>query len=121
MIDPRGMLSVYTHLQFKRALAALLLIAPATTGFTEEPPPGRVRYEQYGCFMCHGYQGQGNGPGGPRLAPTSWPYEAFAAQVRYPRGSMFFMPAFAPSVMPEADLRAIYEYIKSFEAPTAGQ
>jgi mono/diheme cytochrome c family protein len=64
---------------------------------------------KHGCWQCHGTEGQGT-IAGPRLGPDPIPYEAFSVFVR---GSSREMPAFRESVLPEADLVKIHEYLKS--------
>ena len=60
---------------------------------------GRALYESQQCWQCHGYEGQGS-VAGVRIAPTLYPYEAFALLVRHTN----LMPAYSPNVLsdPEA-------------------
>ena len=67
-------------------------------------------YVTYGCYQCHGYEGQGSLFTGPRIAPDLLPYEAFAQIVRKPYGSM---PAYSPQVLQQSELQGIYDYLKS--------
>lgn len=82
---------------------------PATAG------DGAALYSAYGCYQCHGYQGQG-GVAGPRIAPSRYPYLAFAQLVRRPAN---VMPAYAPGVLSDATLRAIFDYVRSVAEPPA--
>lgn len=95
--------------------AALAILPPAglQAADTDHMPPGKAEYVQMGCKQCHGYQGQGGG-NGPRLAPAPLPYEAFAAQVRWPRG---VMPAYPPGQLGDAMLKRIYGYLQSQPPP----
>lgn len=79
---------------------------------------GRALYIDYGCSGCHGYEAQGTvaSPPVPRLAPTAYPYEAFAVFVRTPPR---IMPAYSPTVMSDAQLRAIYDFVTSIAEPPA--
>jgi mono/diheme cytochrome c family protein len=82
----------------------------ADHGISDAP---RALYVDYGCFSCHGYEGQGGGTyGGPRIAPGVWPLQAFVAQVRRPRGSPFAMPPYSPTALSDADLLQIYNYLR---------
>ncbi len=77
------------------------------------PPPApatgdRAVFIAYGCYQCHGYEGQGGEA--LRIAPSAYPYDAFAARVRKPVNEM---PAYAPTVLGDDDLRAIYRYVQS--------
>jgi len=100
---------------------ALSLVLGAVSAGVSEPKTSRVdrdAYVTYGCHQCHGYEGQGGGIyGGPRIAPRVWPFVAFAAQLRRPRGSPIPMPAYSPAVLNEADLKRIYDYLLSIREP----
>jgi mono/diheme cytochrome c family protein len=67
-----------------------------------------VLFATYGCWQCHGYEGQGGAA--TRVAPSAYPYEAFARIVRRPPNEM---PAYAPSVLSDETLREIYAYVMS--------
>lgn len=100
---------------------ALWLIAAAVScmpfgprsASAQEPESGRDAFAANGCYQCHGYAGQG-GVAGPRIAPSPYPLEAFAALVRRPAN---VMPAYAASVLGDDDLAAIYAYVRSVPEP----
>ena len=73
---------------------------------------GRALYRSQQCWQCHGYEGQG-GVAGVRIAPTLYPFEAFARLVRYTN----LMPAYSPKVLSDEQLRAIYAYVRSIPEP----
>ena len=73
---------------------------------------GRELYRSQQCWQCHGYEGQG-GVAGVRIAPTLYPFEAFARLVRYTN----LMPAYSPKVLSDEQLRAIYAYVRSIPEP----
>jgi mono/diheme cytochrome c family protein len=79
----------------------------------QESQAGRQLYVTYGCFQCHGYEGQG-GVAGPRIGPSPYPLAAFAALVRRPAD---VMPAYAPSVLDDAVLEMIFEYMRTRPQP----
>jgi mono/diheme cytochrome c family protein len=68
---------------------------------------GRRIYVAYGCYQCHGYQGQGSNAGS-RLAPNPMPYAAFTFLVRQPRARM---PAYSPKLMSDKELADVYAYL----------
>jgi mono/diheme cytochrome c family protein len=71
---------------------------------------GKKLYGKYGCFECHGWEGQG-GYAGARIAPNPMPYAAFVRYVRAPRG---VMPPYSEKLLKsEQDLADIYAYLKS--------
>ena len=73
---------------------------------------GRALYESHQCWQCHGYEGQG-GAAGVRIAPTLYPFEAFAQLVRHTN----LMPAYSPNVLSDENLRLIWEYVRSIPEP----
>lgn len=75
-------------------------------------PRGYREYVEYGCWQCHGFQGQGSGS--PALISPLMPYEAFAHQVRRPRS---VMPPYSPNVLDEGTLERIYGYLQQIPPP----
>jgi ubiquinol-cytochrome c reductase cytochrome c subunit len=109
-------------------LSAALVLATAI-GFAQTPAPaapaapagnaetGKKLFVSYGCWQCHGYEGQG-GAAGPRLAPKTLPYAGFSRYVRRPTNQM---PPYTEKVVPDADLQHIHAYLMSRPAPPASQ
>jgi mono/diheme cytochrome c family protein len=94
------------------ALAASLLIGQAAA-LAADAARGKVLFTQkYGCYQCHGTEGQGSPVTGKQLAPNPLPYEALSAFVRTTSREM---PPFKESVLPEADLADIYAYLQSIK------
>jgi mono/diheme cytochrome c family protein len=100
------------------SLAVLALVASlGPAALAQAParlPPaaehGRHIFESYGCYQCHGYQGQGTGSAGPKLAPQPLPFDAFASQLRKPRDRM---PIYTAKVVSESDLNDLYAYLQT--------
>jgi mono/diheme cytochrome c family protein len=98
-------------------LAAALLHGATAFAQATAVSDGQRAYMVAGCYQCHGNAGQGGV--GPRLAPKPFPVEGLIAFVR---NSSRNMPAYAPQVLSDADLRTIHAYLSSVEAsPTADQ
>lgn len=76
----------------------------------------RELFVRYGCYQCHGYEGQGGEA--LRIAPSPYPFDAFAAKVRKPANEM---PAYAPEVLSDVDLQALYRYVRAIPEPSADQ
>jgi mono/diheme cytochrome c family protein len=94
------------------ALAAGLLIGQAAA-LAADAARGKVLFTQkYGCYQCHGTEGQGSPVTGKQLAPNPLPYEALSAFVR---ATSREMPPFKEAVLPEADLADIYAYLQSIK------
>ncbi len=75
---------------------------------------GRSAYVEMGCHHCHGYEGQGALPTGPRLAPEPMPFEVFSNIVRRPPN---VMPAYSPEVLSDEKLKRVHEYLESIPEP----
>jgi len=88
--------------------------APAPAGDAET---GRKLYVSYGCYQCHGYEGQG-GVAGPRLAPRALPFAGFARYVRRPANQM---PPYTEKVVSDAELAHIHAFLTSRPAPAPVQ
>lgn len=102
----RYSVTVFTKIGLALALGLAVTIASG------QQDGGRALFVDYGCFQCHGYEGQGGAA--LRIAPSVYPFEAFAALVRRPSNEM---PAYAPEQLSDADLRAIYGYVRSIPEP----
>jgi mono/diheme cytochrome c family protein len=89
--------------------------APPIAAAADDPAVarGKTLFARVGCYECHGYAAQG-GAAGPHIAAIAWPYAAFAAYVRHPAREM---PPFTAKVLSDADLAAIYAYVRSLPAP----
>jgi len=74
----------------------------------EDAAKGKRLYATYGCYECHGYQGQGSTAAGPRIAPAPVPKDAFLAYVRQPSGEM---PPYSERVISDADLADIRAFL----------
>lgn len=94
----------------------LLWVFVPMAAFSQDPDEtvreGRALYESHQCWQCHGYEGQGS-VAGVRIAPTLYPYEAFARLVRHTN----LMPAYSPNVLSEEQLRQIYAFVLSIPEP----
>ena len=74
---------------------------------------GRELFTANQCWMCHGYEGQGGAA--VRIAPTLYPFVAFAALVRHSN----LMPAYSPNVLSDEDLQKIFEFVSTMPEPPA--
>ena len=116
-------------------LAALVLAATIAAAQTPSPAPtptqpattpqaqaaqapagnadtGKKLYVSYGCWQCHGYEGQGGAA--PRIAPRPLPLAAFLTFVRRPPNQM---PAYTERLMSDVDLGHIHAYLQSRPTP----
>ena len=105
------------------AIAALTLMTSAraqTPAPAAQPPApagnadtGKKLFVSYGCWQCHGYEGQG-GAAGPRLASRPLPFAGFSGYVRRPTNQM---PPYTEKVVSDADLANIHAFLQSRPAP----
>ena len=97
---------------FASALISAALVAGAAAVGAPAPGgdavKGKAALLKYGCYTCHGYEGQGAGATGKKLAPNPLPYAAFSAFVRNTDRDM---PPFTDKVLPEQDLMDIHAYL----------
>jgi mono/diheme cytochrome c family protein len=92
------------------AAAACCLLAQAPAG---NQTNGKMLFTKYGCFECHGTQGQGT-TAGARLAPKPIALAALIAYVRQPKGQM---PPYTAKVVSDADLADIRAYLAAIAEP----
>lgn len=94
-----------------------LALCGTKTAFAEDAGPaaseGRALYVSQQCWQCHGYEGQGGAA--VRIAPTLYPFEVFADRVRRTN----LMPAYSQKVLSDAELRKIYDFVRSIQEPPA--
>jgi mono/diheme cytochrome c family protein len=95
------------------SLAVAAFGCAAAIAWAQPPRDDRTLFVDYGCYQCHGYEGQGGEA--LRIAPSPYPFEAFAARVRRPVNEM---PAYAREVLSDTDLEAIYRYVRSRSEPS---
>jgi ubiquinol-cytochrome c reductase cytochrome c subunit len=74
---------------------------------------GKKLFVTYGCYQCHGYEGQG-GSAGPRIGPPPLSRAFLLSYVRHPTGQM---PPYTEKVVSDQDLTDIFTYLKSKPAP----
>lgn len=87
---------------------------PGNAAPSENAGNGKKIYVSYGCYQCHGYEGQGGGAGA-RLAPRPpLLFPAFAAYVRLPSGQM---PPYTSKIVTDQELADIYAFLLTVPQP----
>ena len=74
---------------------------------------GKKLFSKYGCYECHGTQGQGT-TAGARLAPKPIALAALIAYVRKPGGQM---PPYTVKVVSDSELGDIRAYLATIPEP----
>src|SRR5262245_32696185 len=108
------------------AIMASVVAVGAQTAPTQQAPSapsgnadeGKKLFVSYGCYQCHGREGQGSSSTGPRLGPRPIAFVAFSRYVRRPTGQM---PPYTAKVVSDADLANIYAFVEGRPAPAAVQ
>jgi mono/diheme cytochrome c family protein len=90
-------------------LAVSLLLGASGVNAAEERS-GEQLFKDFGCVHCHGSTGYRGGIGGRPIAPMQHSLEAFRILVRSPGNAM---PAFAPQVLSEEQLKKLYQFLSS--------
>ena len=107
-------------------MSSLLLILAMLAG-AQNPPAaantprgdaqnGKALFMKFGCYECHGRQGQGAPSTGPRIGPAPMALTAFARYVRQPRGEM---PPYTAKVVTDQEVADIHAYLRSVPRPPA--
>jgi mono/diheme cytochrome c family protein len=91
-------------------LAASLLLFGASAVNAADERSGEQLFKDFGCVLCHGSTGYRGGIGGRPIAPMQHSLDAFRILVRSPGKAM---PAFAPQVLSEEQLKKLYQFLRS--------
>ncbi len=105
-------LAVFSSVVLSAALfaGAAAIGAPAPQG---DAVKGKAAYTRYGCYTCHGTEGQGAAATGKKLAPGPLAYAAFSGFVRTTSRDM---PPFTETILPEQDLADIHAFLRTIPA-----
>jgi mono/diheme cytochrome c family protein len=75
---------------------------------------GKRLFTKYGCYECHGREGQGSTMAGPRIGPDPVPLSVMLTYVRKPTGEM---PPYTDKVVSDKDLADIHAFLESLPHP----
>ena len=75
---------------------------------------GKRLFNKYGCYECHGHEGQGSTMAGPRIGPDPVPLSVMLTYVRKPTGEM---PPYTDKVVSDKDLADIHAFLESLPHP----
>ncbi len=96
-------------------LRALMPADKQEVAAPESAKKGERLFNAYGCYECHGYQGQGSTQtGGTRLGPPRIPLSAFVSYVRAPTGQM---PPYTVKAVSSEDLAEMYAFLQAIPQP----
>ena len=98
-------------------IAAVLMLDSADgRAETAKVASGKTIYIKYGCYQCHGREGQGSSATGPRIGPAPIPFAAFIGYLRQPTGQM---PPYSLKVLSDSEAADIYTFLESLPKPPA--
>jgi cytochrome c553 len=97
-------------------IAATAVVLSAVPAFAQQGDVenGKKHFNSDGCYMCHGYAGQGALNTGPRVSRTALTFEQFLNQLRKPSNAM---APYEEPIMPEKTAADIYAYLKAMPEP----
>jgi mono/diheme cytochrome c family protein len=107
------LVAVFVGVSVARAQAPAAPVARPAQATAGNAEAGRKLWVSYGCWQCHGYEGQG-GAAGPRLSARSLPLAGFSSYVRRPTNQM---PPYTEKVVSNTDLVNIHAFIQSRPTP----
>ena len=91
--------------------AASGCLALSTAALAQDTDEGYELWIEYQCYICHDHQGYKKASAATNpLAGTPLPFEAFAALVRFPGGTM---PPYSTEQLGDEPLRTMWEYVRS--------
>jgi mono/diheme cytochrome c family protein len=103
---------------FRVALAAVAagVVLGCGSAFAADATKGKAAFMKYGCWQCHGTEGQGSAitSAGKVLAPDPMPLETFVAFVRSTDRAM---PPYSEKILPNEDLADMYAYLSTIPKP----
>ena len=103
---------------FRIALAAVAagVVLGHGAALAADAAKGKAAFIKYGCWQCHGIEGQGSAitSAGKVLAPDPMPLDTFVAFVRSTDRAM---PPYSEKVLPTADLTDMHAYLSSIPKP----
>jgi mono/diheme cytochrome c family protein len=96
---------------FPVALAAGLVFG-AGAALAADAAKGKAAYMKFGCWQCHGTEGQGSAitSQGKVLAPDPMPLETF---VKFVRSTNRSMPPYSEQVLSDQDLADMHAYLST--------
>ena len=101
------------------AIVALMLVtAGAGAASPGDAKNGKRIYVSYGCYQCHGREGQGSAATGPRIGPRPIPLAVFMTYVRHPTGQM---PPYTSKIVTDAELADIHAFLQSVPEPPSAK
>jgi mono/diheme cytochrome c family protein len=98
------------------AAAVGAVLASGSAFAAGDAAKGKASYMKYGCWQCHGTEGQGSAvtSAGKVLGPDPLPLESFSAFVRTTNGAM---PPYSEAILPSEDLADMHAYLSTIPKP----
>ena len=92
--------------------AGTVVLASGSAFAAGDAAKGKAKFVTYGCWQCHGFEGQGSAVTslGKVLAPDPLPWDTFSAFVRSTNRAM---PPYSEVVLPNDDLADIHAFLSS--------
>ena len=96
--------------------AGAVTLASSSAFAAGDAAKGKAAFMKYGCWQCHGTEGQGSAitSAGKVLAPDPLPWESFSAFVRTTNRAM---PPYSEAILSNDDLADIHAYLSTIPKP----
>src|SRR5689334_7655198 len=96
--------------------AGTVALMPGSAVAAGDAAKGKAAFMKYGCWQCHGTEGQGSAitSAGKVLAPDPLPFDTFSAFLRSTNAAM---PPYSDKILPNADVADIHAYLSSIPKP----
>jgi mono/diheme cytochrome c family protein len=93
--------------------------ANSASGVAGNADKGQRLYVSYGCYECHGREGQGSlQTGGVRIGPPPISLAEFTTYIRQPANQM---PPYAAKAVPDAEVAEIYAFLQTRPMPASSR
>ena len=106
------------HQMVRATLAAFAAAVVFSHGaaFAADAANGKAAFLKYGCWQCHGIEGQGSAVTslGKVLAPDPLPLETFSAFLRSTNAAM---PPYSEKILPNGDVADMHAYLSTIPKP----
>ena len=106
----------YAMLRVALAAVAAGVVLGHGSALAADAAKGKAAFMKYGCWQCHGTEGQGSAitSAGKVLAPDPMPLETFTAFLRSTNAAM---PPYSEKILPNGDVEDIHAYLSSIPKP----
>jgi len=110
------MIRSFVRVVLAAVAAGTVALASGSAFAAGDAAKGKASFIKYGCWQCHGTEGQGSAitSAGKVLAPDPMPLETFTAFLRSTNAAM---PPYSEKVLPNEDVADMHAYLSTIPKP----